>query len=169
MVAINEVAEAFITPLLEQDQLSLFRLDLPAGQTLADHETTPRIIILLTPLSGRRVADGSQVKAAAGQVMYLENWFSGALTNTGEDLAYLVLTLPGQTVTERSPDPVWHPSLSCLFQAAELVIWQFRKSAQLSVPSNMLHYAISSQSLTVRKTHESAVFSEGDLLLGGLI
>ena len=141
MPDIHAVASAYIKDLFEDRWCHLFRLDLPAGETLADHDTGPRVIILLSGLKGRRVADGSELNAAKGQVMYLENRFAGAMTNTGDDLSYLVCSL--HQANQRSTHwPLAPDGCQTVLSTPQCAVWQVDQSASLQCPVAVLHHSL---------------------------
>ena len=164
MADIKEVAANHITDLFEDRWCHMFRLDLPAGETLADHDTGPRVIVLLTALKGRRVADGSEVEAAQGQTMYLDNAFAGAMTNTGDDLAYLVLSFK-QTTLQPATWP--QPPADCMttLTTPQCLVWQVRRATSVTVPVNVLHYRASVVTVSTREQQQAFQASPGDVLL----
>ena len=99
MSDIHGVAASQLTKLYSNNEIELFRLDLPAGYKLADHDTGPRILITLSDINGQRLADGSDFHVPAHQALYLDNVFSPGFQNTGGDLSYLVLSLGQHTLS----------------------------------------------------------------------
>jgi len=164
MADIKEVAANHITDLFEDRWCHMFRLDLPAGETLADHDTGPRVIVLLTALKGRRVADGSEVKAAQGQAMYLDNTCAGAMTNTGADLAYLVLSFK-QTTHHSLSWPQEQPGCQATLRVPQCLVWQVLKTTSVSVPVKVLHYRASAVSVLTCEQQHAFQASPGDVLL----
>jgi len=91
---IYQVASQYIDMLYQSKEWQVFRLNLPPQGILADHQTGPRIIVLLSDLKGQRLDDGTEFKAAMGDVFYLENSFSRGFKNQSEyKVSYLVFSL----------------------------------------------------------------------------
>jgi hypothetical protein len=102
--SIDEVASQFIHDLYQDKQVKVFRLDLPPKAVLPDHLTGPRAIVLLTDLTGQRLADGSSIEAKALQAFYLTNTFSAGFKNTSAQTAsYLVISLTQQAAVNQQP------------------------------------------------------------------
>lgn len=97
--SIDQVAPQFITDLYHDNQLRIFRIDLPSAATLQDHVTGPRIIVLLTDLNGQRIKEGAPIDIKAHQAFYLTNTFSAGFKNTSSQTAsYLVFSLEQGTI-----------------------------------------------------------------------
>jgi hypothetical protein len=140
MADIVQVAGQWVTSLFTNQHVHLFRLTLPPGETLPDHDTGPRVIVLLTELCGRRVADGSEVRAPSGQALYLDNRFAGAMTNEGAELSYLVLSLTAHSLQLNTEPPVMHPALACVFNADLLNVLVPVMAITLPVADQLIHH-----------------------------
>ncbi len=104
MADIDQIASQYITDLYQDQQLRVFRLDLPPSAVLADHLTGPRTIVLLTDLNGQRINGDGMVSGKAHQAFYLINNFSVGFKNTAaHTAAYLVIALGQQLLQELAP------------------------------------------------------------------
>jgi len=146
---IEQVAGQYIIDLHQDDDWYLFRIDLPAQAILADHKTGPRLIVLLTDLSGQRIADELPVTAQSKQVFYLENTLSKGFKNTANTFAsYLVMpilnvnsvrefnncNMPNYNLLiENSPIMVCESQQDTVFESTEKVLWYSHKLSQAKI------------------------------------
>ncbi|MGJ8663411.1 MAG: hypothetical protein ACSHWU_07165 [Marinicella sp.] len=164
--SIEAVAGQYMNVLLQTNDWYVFRIDLPAQAVLADHKTGPRVIILLTDLSGKRLADDSMITAEAKQAFYLENTLSKGFQNVAQSTAsYLVLPIPDslpmqefidcqeqglKSILENAPILVCENSFDIEFISARAVLWYKQGLSQAEVIAANVKQAISAGDLIIQ-------------------
>ncbi len=162
--SIHAVAGKYITVLYQDDQFDVFRLCLPTQATLKDHATGPRIIILLTDLAGKRLADNSEFAAPQGAVMYLTNTFSPGFINHSKNMAeYLVVGLNQGELSDVSKNRHSdHTSLVSVFSQGHLQVCLVSEEVKpLKTQHDVLHYQVR-QDLVRRHTTGGALHLSTD-------
>lgn len=161
---IEQVAASYIEVLLQTNDWYLFRLDLPAQAVLADHLTGPRVIILLTDLSGQRLEDDSPITAQAQQSFYLENTFSKGFKNTANTTAsYLVMP-----VMDSKPVHIFNScrqhGFNLMLSKSPIRVCQSQQEMMFSQDSDVVWY---SQQLSLAKlipAQQQQIIGAGDLI-----
>ncbi|TDR19535.1 hypothetical protein [Marinicella litoralis] len=121
-LSIRLVAGEFVRGLYQDENIELFVLNLPANAILPDHQTGPRIVILMSDLSGKRLADGSEFSVEQDQVLYLQNTYSQGFQNSTTPATYLVLDLKGVVLDNKLSHPCEQPSMLQLFAQDDFTV-----------------------------------------------
>ncbi len=102
---IDEVAAKYIIPIYEDENVRAFNFRIPANESLADHDTSSRLIILLSDLNLQRIDDGSVTRLDKHQVFFLRNTFSKGFTNRADSaLEYFVAQPRKELVKGTTPE-----------------------------------------------------------------
>ena len=165
--SIDEVASQFIHDLYQDKQVKVFRLDLPPKAVLPDHLTGPRAIVLLTDLTGQRLADGSSIEAKALQAFYLTNTFSAGFKNTSAHTAsYLVISLTQQAADDQQPTCP-NATFDGLLEQGSVAVCQSRQSQSqiyLEGIKTLVYSQVRSQ-VQLLSTQSKTELEVGDLMI----
>ncbi len=168
--SIDEVASQFINDLYQDKQARVFRLDLPPKAVLPDHLTGPRVIVLLTDLSGQRINDGSRIEAKANQAFYLTNTFSAGFKNTSTHSAsYLVISLTQQAADDQQPTCPNATFDALLEQGSVAVCQSLQSQSQVGVEAEKtLVYSQQTSQVKPLSPQSKTELEVGDLMISFL-
>ena len=167
---IRTVAGQYIEDLYRHEWLDWFQMVIPPKAVIPNHQTGPRILILMTDLNGHRLDDGSPIYATKSQTMFLENTFSNGFVNTSEQvLVYQVLAFsntPKLVETAASESNDFHESAWKLrLQFNEMLLYVAKQPTVTKASQPLLQFEAKNKQVVEVGKGEQLTVQPGDWLL----